>query len=452
MSTHPTPLTPALIDYAIKTRALDEQAIVTRTSTRRYRISPAGRLVSVITSPADQAGLWAVAHSRIGQSTPTIAATGDPTNTAGQVELFDKLGQQWGMWIETALTQGNLPQLIYANQGALDAMTWAATRIDRNPTATAHARTAAALVLNATHLKRTAGSVACISALEALREHYTTPLDVEDETHLGMWVDYPAISVTSTRSYTSLGEEETAPSTPLGKAFDKMHTLEGDRRISRAARIIPLLTAHLKPRHQDLNQALALLEAHPGQEAGHLTKRYESDVHDMTRAMAGPYTPNRAHLPAAIKTLTTREKALETATKTLWATDTLEQARGITSGDVLTGQAAGDTITVYGPIRARPADTYTGAPAKATVTVHTITARPDGATSIRFTTDLTDTPTHLTLTPAINGDAGSRWVKETWVNTGQHTATFTEDTAGQVHQQVQAAGGWGAWATSLRTP
>lgn len=447
MSTHPAPLTPALIDYAIKTRALDEQAIVTRTSTRRFLISPTARLISIITSPADQAGLWGVAHSRLDQTAPTLVATGDPGAWAGQHELFDKLGQQWGMWIKTSMEAGHLPQLIIPTHQAAEALTWAATRITTHPKAAPTARLAAALILNGAHLSRTAGSNAHLTVLEALREHYTTPLDVEAETHLGVWVDYPTVGENSRRSFTSLDEEHTAADTGLGKAFDKMHALEGDRRISRAARLVPLLTPHLASRHADLQAALTLLTAHPGPDAPYLADRAQADVGHLARALAGPYTPNPGHLPAAIRTLTERESALDAVTKTLWATDSLERARAVASGDVLEGtpQDGAEFVTTHPAPRARPGDTCTNLATGKTHTVETIQAVNSG-TAIIFTPalpDTTDAP--LVLSPALT-QTPSRWVKETWVTTGQHTATPNPTPAPAVGDK-----GWGQWAESLKT-
>lgn len=440
----------ALIDYALKTRALDEHSIVTRTHTRRFHIAATARLVSVITAPADQAGLWGIAHSRTNASTPTIASTGDPGAWAGQHEIFDKLGQQWGMWIKTTLESEKLPQLVYPTIAAREAISWAATRISRNPNSSESARLAAALVLNSTHAARTAGSMASVTVLEALREHYVTDLDVEDETHLGTWVDYPQISEASTRSFTSLDEEATAADTALGKAFDKMHTLEGDRRISRAARIVPLLSPHLVARHKDLTKALKLLEKHPGEEAAYLAGRIESDVQNLTRSMAGPYTPNPANLPAAIRVLGERERALESVTKNLWATDGLERLRGIATGDVLHGAADENTLTVTGVIRAREGDNYTGAATRKTVTVQSLEAAGGGSTIITFTGAITEAPAQLTLTPAHTDNRG-RWVKETWVNTGVHTAEQASGGPPVPLSAAQAAGGWSAWADSLKS-
>lgn len=442
-------LSPALVDFALKMRAADENALVARTSTRRFIITSTARLVSIITSPADQAGIWGVAHARPGAGEATIAATGDPGSIVGQQQIFDKLGQQWGMWVTTTLEAGGLPQLVYASVTCRDAMVWAAKRVSSSSKSTPAARMAAALVLNTAHLGRTAGSMAAPTALELIREHFTSPLDTAEETHLGVWVDFPAITPASERSMSALDEDAAAEGTTLGKAFDKMHAQVGERRISRAARLIPLLEPHLHARHKDLVAALALLEKHPGTPAPYLNGQMGEDAAYLVRAMAGPYTPNPGNLPAAIATLGARERALEAVTKTLWATDQLEQARGITSGDVLTGTPQGSGLLVGGAslIRARTDDAFTG-PDGRTYTVTNLDTTDTG-TLITFNKPLPDTGGVLILTPAISTHKG-RWVKETWVNTGTHPQGQAPGVPAPDGGEVAAAGGWGAWAESLK--
>lgn len=445
----PTPLlssSPALVDYALKMRAYDTGGLVARTSTRRFQFRQTARLVSVITSPADQAGIWGIAHSRVGASSPTVAAVGDPGSYTAQLQLFDQLGQQWGMWIKTTLEAGGLPQLIYPSLAARDALTWAAQRIWAGTKTSPAARGAAALILNSSHLARTTGSMAAPTALELIREHYVSPLDTVQEVHLGTWLDYPKITATSDRSFTALDEQHTETATALGKAFDKMQTLEGERRASRAARLIPLLEPHLTARHKDLAAALNLLEQHPGPVAPYLEEQAQADTQALTRAMAGPYAPNRANLPAAIATLSDREKALEKTTKTLWATDQLEQLRGIASGDVLTGTPNGPTLTVTGPIRAREEDTYTTPTGTGGTFVVTGLQATSAGTILAFNKTLPE-GAPLVLVPTI-GATRTRWVKETWVTTGTHQAE--EPPAGKL---PAAAAGQGptVWAESLKS-
>ena len=247
----------------------------------------------------------------------------------------------------------------------------------------------------------------------------------------------------------ALDEDAAAEGTTLGKAFDKMHAQVGERRISRAARLIPLLEPHLHARHKDLVAALALLEKHPGTPAPYLNGQVGEDAAYLVRAMAGPYTPNPGNLPAAIATLGARERALETVTKTLWATDKLEQARGITSGDILTGTPQGDGLLMDGAslIRARADDAFTG-PDGRTYTVTSLNTTGSG-TLITFNKPLPDAPGALVLTPAVSAHKG-RWVKETWVNTGTHPQGQHPGAQAPDDSEIAAAGGWGAWAESLK--
>ena len=98
-------------------------------------------------------------------------------------------------------------------------------------------------------------------------------------------------------------------------------------------------------------------------------------------------------------------------------------------------------------IRARVDDAFTG-PDGRTYTVTDLDTTDTG-TLITFNKPLPDTGGVLILTPAISTHKG-RWVKETWVNTGTHPQGQAPGVPTPDGGEVAAAGGWGAWAESLK--
>lgn len=436
-----------LIDYALKTRAHDTRAIVTRTSTRRYRISPYARLITVLTAPADQAGIWAVAQSTPGAA-PTIHATGDPSTWDGQHHIFDALGQNWAQWLKTTLENNELPQIILADTAALNALTWAAKKTARNPKISDNARFAAHYIITAAHQHRVAGDQSIITLTEALKEHYTTCYDATEETYLGTWVDHPNLNPNDPtgnhrRPINTLDEETTAATAPLGRAWDKMNTKEGDDRIARAARLIPLITPHLTSRHNDLAAALNLLTRHPGNELPTIRDTWKNSVEAAARFYTNGYTPSLRHLPATIDTLNTREKAVEYWQRSLWYYDQLEQLRGSATGHLIAGNGNGATLRANGPVRARPGDTFINPadPTAATLTVENLHTDPAGGTIVTF--ERGNLTGQTLLVPSLNKPRPSRWVKPGWVHTGNIPP------AGEA-VKPPAGESWLSWAEGLK--
>lgn len=445
----PTLRTPTAFDYGIRLAAYDQTAIVARTGTRRILLGSHIRAVGIITSPGDHAGIWGIAEAEYRPNvTANILATGDPTTYDGQHDLWDALGRKWGTWITSTLGEGALPQVAVANREAANRLIWSAKRVVGHPKTTATARSAARFVLTIAHGMKAPGQQGIIVLSEALREHYVTGADPLDETHLGHWIEYPHRTRRWDREQTGLDEDFEAESTKFGRAVDRMNGSEGHMRAARAARVIPLLKPTLTTRFTDVISGLKLLEEHPGNVAPVAETRYTHDQRTVARFWENETVPGFRSLGAKVRTLHDRENATEQWRKALWEQDCMERARGILTGDVLTGTSTGGPeLTVCGPVRARAGDQYrltseSGDEKTRTVTVRELSVTADGATVLGLEADLE--PGACTLTPVVPARRPAPWVAPTWVH--------SDDAHGHYELAPPSpAGGYTAWAESMKT-
>lgn len=429
-----------LYDYGLKLAALDHGALIARTSTRHIHLGPHIRVVSLITSPGDHAGLWGVAdreYTRSGK--PNITATGDPGTYQGQHDLWDALGQKWGTWITATLANDQLPQLAVANRDAAARLAWSAKRIITHPSTTETAAAAARYIITAYSRMKAPGQQVFLPMTDALREHYASGADTADETHLGLWLDWPTLPENWDREQTALDENFEAEGTRFGKAVDRMHAAQGNMRSTRAARIVPLLTPVLTARHEDITRALGLLRRHPGPTMEAATQRYQDDARAMARYVGNATAPGYKSVPARVATLHEREGYTAYWRTSLWAQDHMEATRAAASGDVLMGEVDDGALVVAGPVRARPGDTFTTAGGPATVESLATSA---STTTVTFDVLLTDEDTMLT--PTIQKYRPPRWVKPGWVHGSEVPARGPGGTGGR--------GDLTAWAESLKSP
>lgn len=443
---HPILNTPEAYDYGVRVAAAEAGTIMTRTGTRRIVLGPHIRVIGLITSPGDHAGLWGIAEAEHRPNiTANILATGDPATYAGQHDLWEAIGTKWCPWIDATLAEGELPQIAVANREAAQRLAWSARRVATHPDTTRPARRAAQFVLTATHGQKTPGQQTVLIATDALREHYITGADPLDETHLGHWLEYPDRSPDWDREETGLAEAFEAPETRFGKAVDRMNATGGHMRTARAARIIPLLRPTLTARFDDIIAALDLLAAHPGPLMPVAKHRYKTDAGTVGRFWAKETTPGYRSIPARVRTLYERETLGEQWQKACWAFDPMERTRAELRGEVLTGTADGACLEASGIVRTRPGDRFNttdpGDEKNTLFTVEDLAVTASGTTLVTFDDCLPSG--EVALTPAVPSARPAPWITPTWVHSDQTGPTAPAPTSPD--------GGYTDWAESLKT-
>lgn len=413
---YPAPSPAAAIELNI---AFDQHARTTGTltpitTTTRRVLSPHARTVAIVTSPADHAGLWTIAHGTLG-APPAYATAADPHNSDDVLKQWDTLGRAWKIWADTALDDGHLPQIITANRTCTNRLSTAAERIATHPKASDYAKNAANLILSAHHHTFTPANQALLPVIDMLREHYTTGADTRIATHLGHWVEFPLHTDRHDRDQSGFDPDFEAETTTFGKAADKLNAATGTRRKTASARIPSLLKPLVTSRYEDIQRAVQLYQNHPGTPLSYAQTAYENQVRAMARLHAKNTRPSARNISARVATLGERENAGAMWQRTLWAEDAIERARGVISGDVLTGTAAGVVLTtVTGrAVRARSGDEYR-TPTGVKTTVVSLEATGDGATSIEFANPLGEGD--VTLTPDVGYSPPPRWVSPNWAH------------------------------------
>lgn len=428
-------------DYGSRAAAHAAQAPLARTSTRHLHLGATVRAVGLITAPGDHAGLWGVAegdYRRGGR--PNILATGDPSTYGGQHDLWDALGRRWQTWFTTALAEDSLPQIAVADRTAAARMAWSARRVLGHPGTSEPAAAAARYVVTAYSRMKAPGQQVLVCVTDLLREHYVTGADPADETHLGLWLEWPELGEAWDREQTGLADDFEAETTRFGKAVDRMHGSDGAMRETRAARVVPLLSPELTRRHHDVIAGLDMYRRHPGSTMPAATDRYAGDRRVMGRFVERATMPSRRSLAARVLTLQERETQTDHWRTALWAQDAAEAARGAMTGDVLAGEVRGSQIAVQGPVRARVGDVFTAADGDVTVQDLTVA---EGQTIVDFDA-LLDPERDTVLSRKIAAIRPGQWVRPGWA----HDPTLTAPASGPVPARVDLA----AWAEELKAP
>lgn len=428
-----------LYDYGIRVAAHEQSQIMARTSTRHQHIGDAARILGLVTSPGDHAGLWGVIDGAVDAAKPNIITTGDPSTFAGQAHLWELLGQKWSQWLRTALAAGQLPQLIVADRTAIARLTWSARRVVRHPDTSEAAAAAARYVIVAESLLKAPGSQVFLPITDILREHFITGADPSEETHLGHWLSYPEHTADWAREQTGLDEDFEAEDTRFGKTVDRMYASHGEMRQNRANRVVPMLAPVLTRRFQDIRAGLDLYGRHPGPVMPAAEAGYAQDTKTIARYVTNGTTPGFKSIASRVATLRERENRAAYWATAMWAQDRMEALRAAATGDVLSGMVEHGALVVHGPVRARPGDTFTTAAGEATV--GELSTR-GGATTVTFDVLLTEEDT--LLTPTVQDQRHARWVTPGWVHT--YDAPASGPTA------ALDRGNLTAWAESLKAP